>query len=641
MSLLRSRYLIGAQVVQLGVFARTYRTRAHRRARPLRRAAHGRLQPRARPRVGSGLLLLAGIVTLLAIFVSWAVGGFGALSATRTRPRSGSRSSRSASRSSSASFFLSLLTMRTTRSLARDARRARPRLMTRLRPAQQAAAGRSRAPARATLADGRATCSTSAARPATSRARSSSAGAPVVGIELDPDAAEAARGAFCDEVLVGDVEEMELPFEHGVLRRRALRRPRRAPARPRAFLARVRPLLRPGGRLVLSRRTSPTGRCGSRLLAGRWRYTDRGILDRTHAHLFTRKTLARDARRGRLQRRRARLHGARAVIGTPAVERAAHAVGAAATVALRVPVRRRRRRRSDLGRHPREERRRRPRALPRGDRARSEIDEEVEVVVVDSGSHDGSAERAREPRRARARDPAERVRPRREPATSARSSPAARRSSSRRQDAYAADDAWLARLTAPLASDGRRRCLRAPAPARGRPTRPSSTSSTSSTGPTPRMQRLGGRSTSSRFEATLFSNVNSAIPRAVLGGDTRSATTSTMSEDQEWSRRVLLAGLAIVYEPSAAVRHSHAYTVRGGVPAVLRLRRVGRARPTSTGDESRAALRRAGARYASGELALALDDRPAPLDPVRGRLRARRSSPASSSGCATSASRSG
>ena len=34
-----------------------------------------------------------------------------------------------------------------------------------------------------------------------------------------------------------------------------------------------------------------------------------------------------------------------------------------------------------------------------------------------------------------------------------------------------------------------------------------------------------------------------------------------MSEDQEWSRRVLRAGLDIVYEPEAAVHHSHAYSV--------------------------------------------------------------------------------
>ncbi len=46
---------------------------------------------------------------------------------------------------------------------------------------------------------------------------------------------------------------------------------------------------------------------------------------------------------------------------------------------------------------------------------------------------------------------------------------------------------------------------------------------------------------------------------------------------QEWSRRVLRAGLALVYEPRAAVRHSHAYTDRVGVPPVLRLGRVGRA----------------------------------------------------------------
>ena len=38
-------------------------------------------------------------------------------------------------------------------------------------------------------------------------------------------------------------------------------------------------------------RTSRTGRCGSRCSPGRWRYTERGILDRTHTHLFTRATL--------------------------------------------------------------------------------------------------------------------------------------------------------------------------------------------------------------------------------------------------------------------------------------------------------------------------------------------------------------
>ena len=34
-----------------------------------------------------------------------------------------------------------------------------------------------------------------------------------------------------------------------------------------------------------------------------------------------------------------------------------------------------------------------------------------------------------------------------------------------------------------------------------------------------------------------------------------------MGEDQEWSRRMLLAGFELVYEPRAVVRHSHPYTL--------------------------------------------------------------------------------
>ncbi len=60
---------------------------------------------------------------------------------------------------------------------------------------------------------------------------------------------------------------------------------------------------------------------------------------------------------------------------------------------------------------------------------------------------------------------------------------------------------------------------------------------------------------------TLFSNVNSAIPRN-MWELFPFVEDIVMSEDQEWSRRVLLAGYSIVYEPSAAVRHSHNYTMR-------------------------------------------------------------------------------
>ena len=63
------------------------------------------------------------------------------------------------------------------------------------------------------------------------------------------------------------------------------------------------------------------------------------------------------------------------------------------------------------------------------------------------------------------------------------------------------------------------------------------------------------------METTLFSNANSAIRRSVLERFPF-AEDIIMSEDQEWSQRVLLAGHALVYEPRAAVRHSHPYTVR-------------------------------------------------------------------------------
>lgn len=116
-------------------------------------------------------------------------------------------------------------------------------------------------------------------------------GCAVVGVEFDPAAAEEAR-SVCMDVLVGDVETMELPFDQAsfdvVLCGDLIEHLRD----PEAFLARVRPLLRPDGRLVLTTPNVANWSMRLGLLAGRWRYTERGILDRTHTHLFTRKTLS-------------------------------------------------------------------------------------------------------------------------------------------------------------------------------------------------------------------------------------------------------------------------------------------------------------------------------------------------------------
>jgi 2-polyprenyl-3-methyl-5-hydroxy-6-metoxy-1,4-benzoquinol methylase len=112
----------------------------------------------------------------------------------------------------------------------------------------------------------------------------------IVGLELDPEAAGEAE-AFCERVLVGDLETMELPLEPGsfdvVLCGDIVEHLRD----PVAALGRLRPFLRPGGRLVVSTPNVANWAIRLSLLGGRWRYTDRGILDRSHTHLFTRATL--------------------------------------------------------------------------------------------------------------------------------------------------------------------------------------------------------------------------------------------------------------------------------------------------------------------------------------------------------------
>jgi 2-polyprenyl-3-methyl-5-hydroxy-6-metoxy-1,4-benzoquinol methylase len=151
-------------------------------------------------------------------------------------------------------------------------------------------------------------------------------GCTVIGLERDPAAAEEAR-SICEDVLVGDVETMELPFADAsfdvVLCGDLVEHLRD----PEAFLVRARPLLRPDGRLVLTTPNVANWSMRLGLLAGRWRYTERGILDRTHAHLFTRKTLVET-----IERAGYRLDVLDFTVPLPALrndttERVAHAVG--------------------------------------------------------------------------------------------------------------------------------------------------------------------------------------------------------------------------------------------------------------------------------------------------------------------------
>jgi len=230
---------------------------------------------------------------------------------------------------------------------------------------------------------------------------------------------------------------------------------------------------------------------------------------------------------------------------------------------------------------------------------RQQVDEEVEVVVIDSGSTDGSVDVARLAGATVHVIPSSEFghgRTRNLGVELALGDMLVFTS----QDAVAATDRWLvtlvaaARTTTDVAGAYGRQLPHRDA----RP--PERFFLDFLYGPAPRVQRLRAAEELT-YEATLFSNVNAAIPRAVLEqfpfrGDL------TMSEDQEWSRRVLRAGYALVYEPRAAVHHSHAYSVRA---AFRRFFDSGVSAEHSyvEGDASRAALRRAGGRYAREELA--------------------------------------
>jgi rhamnosyltransferase len=226
------------------------------------------------------------------------------------------------------------------------------------------------------------------------------------------------------------------------------------------------------------------------------------------------------------------------------------------------------------------------------------VDDEVEVVVVDSGSRDGSVARARSFGAQVYEIPAEEFhhgRTRNVGARVARGDTLVFTS----QDAYAANDSWLARLTAPIGRDDTIAGVYGRQLPHDDATPPERYFLDFLYGPDARVQRLAAGEELT-FEATLFSNVNSAIPR-VLWETFPFADDIVMSEDQEWSRRVLREGLGIAYEPEAAVHHSHTYSVASAMRRFFDSG-VSAERSYVDGTNSSAALRRAGVRYARGEL---------------------------------------
>ena len=104
--------LLGTQIVQLGVFARAFAATHLGETDALIERARGRITLEHGLALG-GLLLLGGLVTLTAIFVSWALDGFGAL-AHEYATAIGFTIVAVGTQVILGSFFVSLLTMQTT-----------------------------------------------------------------------------------------------------------------------------------------------------------------------------------------------------------------------------------------------------------------------------------------------------------------------------------------------------------------------------------------------------------------------------------------------------------------------------------------------------------------------------------------------
>jgi len=124
-------------------------------------------------------------------------------------------------------------------------------------------------------------------------------GCRVSGIEYDPEDAEVAR-PHLQRLVVGDVTTLDLRETFGAESFDAIvfgdiLEHLTDPAR---VLKAALPLLRPAGSVVISVPNVTHGSLRLALLQGRWRYTDTGLLDRTHLRFFTRESflaMLRDA----------------------------------------------------------------------------------------------------------------------------------------------------------------------------------------------------------------------------------------------------------------------------------------------------------------------------------------------------------
>ncbi len=116
------------------------------------------------------------------------------------------------------------------------------------------------------------------------------AGLRVDGHELDPAVAERAR-QVCENVYVGDLSTFDPDELDGTYEVLLFGDTLEHLPDPPAVLRRLRTRLSPGGALIISVPNVANWLVRLQLLVGRFNYTDRGIMDRTHLRFYTVRTV--------------------------------------------------------------------------------------------------------------------------------------------------------------------------------------------------------------------------------------------------------------------------------------------------------------------------------------------------------------
>jgi len=108
----------------------------------------------------------------------------------------------------------------------------------------------------------------------------------VVGIEFDEGAGSKASEVL-DDVFVGDIETMELPYKKGYFDCLIFADVLEHLKEPEETLKKLIPLLAHGGTVLMSIPNTQHYSLINQLIEGKWTYGDEGLLDRTHLRFFT------------------------------------------------------------------------------------------------------------------------------------------------------------------------------------------------------------------------------------------------------------------------------------------------------------------------------------------------------------------